>query len=388
MRTAHLPDDNHVLLLKAGLSASQEAVDAWSAWQSRTRWETEPIDEASVRMLPLVYASLSRIDPSLPGLSRLRGWHRRSWLENRRLVHLATPGIRSLVQAGHRVMVLKGTALTLRYYDDPGGRSMKDVDLLVHEARVFDALDILETHGWTSAEAGWAARDLLKRHHGVGLSLHGNSRGRIDLHRRLLADSHEHADEPLWERADPVAIGDVPVYAPCTADELLLVCIHGWQWQRVASIRWIADAITLTRHMRDDAAWTRLIAEARRRQVALRLSRALRLLVDHFSAAIPPAVVAELEAGPFAPFEDREADLHTRPPGLLPPGLPRAYFAQFRSAGPPDGPAWWFACARRFWASSNAPAPRHLAPWLMQWARRRVRAHLTARSVSDSLPSQ
>src|SRR5690606_26931853 len=160
-----------------------------------------------------------------------------------------------------------------------------------------------ETHGWTSAEAGWAARDLLKRHHGAGLSLHGNSRGRIDLHRRLLADCHEHADEPLWERADPVAISDAPVCAPCTADALCRAGLLGWQWTPATSNRWAPDATTLKRPLRDDAARARLIAEARRRQVALRLSRALRLLVDHCSAAIPPAVVADLEAGPIAPFE-------------------------------------------------------------------------------------
>lgn len=386
MRTAHLPDDHHSLLLTASLAEGREAVDAWAAWQSRSRWQTDPIDEASVRILPLVYASLSRIDVSLPGLSRLRGWHRRSWLENRRLLHLAIPGMRALVQAGHRVMVLKGTSLTLRYYADPGARSMKDVDLLVPESEIFDALDILETHGWTSTEAAWTARDLLTRHHGVSLALDGRNGARIDLHRRLLADSHEHADEPLWERAEPVTIGDVRVCAPCTADELLLVCIHGWQWQPVASIRWIADAVTLARHMNGDDAWTRLMTEARRRQLSLRLSRALRLLLDDFAAPVPPRVVADLEAGPFAPFEAGEARRHTRPPGLLPPGLPRAYFAQYRAAGPPDGPAWWFACVRRFWTSSHAPALHQLVPWLVQWARRRVRAHVTARSADSRHP--
>ena len=377
----HLPNPTQELLLQAALSDGDTACGAWREWQVRTRWETDAIDEASLRMLPLVYSSLTRIDPLLPGLVRLKGWYRRSWLENTRLLHQTRPSIQALLDAGLRVMILKGTSLTVRYYKDRGARSMRDIDLLVPDSEAAAALEILERLGWTSNERDNAARDVLARHHGVNLA-HPDG-GRIDLHRRLLADSPRNADGPLWEHAVPVVLGDSHVVAPCNADELLLVCVHGWQWQPVPSIRWIHDAVTIARHMKEDD-WQRLVNEARRRQVSLRMSLAIGVIRERFGTAVPDRVLAQLGTTPVADFEAAEERNHTSPPGLLPPGLMRAYFAHTREVGSPDGAGWWIGCARRFWFVSNAPSVRTLAPWLVRWARRRVNAGRAARQVPRS----
>ena len=377
LASSHLPGDAQTLLIHAAVAGREVAREAWNEWQRRTPWETKAIDAASQRLLPLVYLSLLRIDPSIPGLKRLKGTYRRTWFENSRLLHLAKPAIRALLDAGHRVMVIKGASLTVRYYGERGARPMGDVDLLVPAVEAPAALDVLERLGWVCTEAGHTARQVLARHHAANLKDdHG---GRVDLHRQLLADAPRDADASLWERAEPVTIEGLHLLAPCAPDELLLACVHGWAWSAVPSIRWVPDAIAIVRHMRSDADWAWLAQGARRRQVTFRLSLALRLLRDRFGADIPAEVLRALEAGPFARFEVAEERNHTNPPGLLPPGLPRAYFAAMRETGGPDGFAWWVDCGRRFWFMANPPSGRDVVPWLVRWAGRRFKSGGAAR---------
>jgi hypothetical protein len=378
--TTHLPDASQELLLRAALADGDAAQVAWETWAARTRWESEPIDAASTRVLPLVYASLAQQLPPAADLPKLKVLYRRTWYENNRLLQRAKPAIRALLDAGHRVMLLKGAALVLRHYGDRGARPMGDVDLLVPDGEADAALDELDRLGWVSGEPGRTARDVLTRHHAVNL-VH-ESGGRVDLHRRFLADSPQGADGPLWDRAEPVAIDELRLLAPSAADELLLACVHGWQWNVVPSIRWIHDAVVIARRMRgEDWAW--LECEARRRQVSFRLSRALRVVHDRFAAPVPVDLLARIEAGPFASFEAAEERNHTSAPGLA-PGFPRAYFALAREIGPPDGPRWWLQCAQRFWFVRNPPSGAQLAPWLARWVTQRFRSTAAARDESSS----
>ena len=381
--SSHLPDDAQTLLIRATVAEADVARAAWHQWQQRTPWETEAIDAASQRLLPLVYMSLSRIDPSISGLKRLKGTYRRTWLENSRLLHLARPAIRALIDAGHRVMVIKGASLTFRYYGGRGARPMGDVDVLVPAAEARAALVVLERLGWVCTEGGHTAGEVLARHHAVNLK--DDQGGRVDLHRQLLADAPPDADASLWERAEPLMIDGVRVLAPSAPDELLLACVHGWEWSAVPSIRWVPDALAIARHMRGDDDWGWLAEGARRRQVAFRLSRALRVLCDRFGADIPATILQSLEAGPFAKFEIAEERNHTNPPGMLPPGLPRAYYAALRETGKPDGLVWWINCARRFWFVANPPSGRELAPWLARWATRRITSRSAARRAARRL---
>lgn len=378
----HLPDAAQELLLRAALADGDAAQVAWETWAARTRWEREPIDAASARVLPLVYASLAQQPSSTADLSKMKVLYRRTWYENNRLLQRAKPAIRALLDAGHRVMLLKGASLVLRHYGDRGARPMGDVDLLVPDGEADAALNELERLGWMSAEPDRTAQDVLTRHHAVNL-VH-ESGGRVDLHRRFLADSPQGADGPLWERAESVAIDDLRLLAPSAADELLLACVHGWQWNVVPSIRWIHDAVVVARRMRgEDWAW--LEHEARRRQVSFRLSRALRVVHDRFAAPVPVDLLTRLEAGPFASLEAAEERSHTSAPGLI-PGLPRAYFALAREIGPPNGPRWWVQCVRRFWFVRNPPSGARLAPWLVRWVTQRIRSSSARRHTSTSDP--
>jgi hypothetical protein len=382
VRTPHLPDANQSLLLRAALVEGPVARRAWSDWYARTGWEAGRIDEASERILPLVYARLGRGDDSMAGVARLRALYRRTWYGNSRHRHLVKPAIAALQDAGHRVMLIKGVSLMLKYYADSGARAMGDVDLLVNDADAVAALDELLRHGWRSIEPDRTAHDVLARHHGVGLS--HPSGGQIDLHRRLLADSPPNADGPLWDAAEQASLDGLSVLVPCAADELLLTCIHGWQWNPVPSIRWIHDAAIVVRHMQGDESWARLVAEARRRHLSFRLSCALGLLRERFDVDVPAKVLANLERGPFAPFEMAEERAHTSPPGLAPPALTRAYFMHQREVGMPGGIGWWIGCARRFWFMRNPPSGLRFFPWLAQWAGRRLRSAAAVRqSAAD-----
>jgi hypothetical protein len=374
MAKAHVADPAQELLIRAALAGGDEGRAFWCEWLAQARDADEPIDAGSERLLPLVYVALKdHGGEPLPGRDLLVERYRRSWLSHNRVVQGVTPALSVLQANGHDVMVIKGVSLAARYYDDRGARSIVDVDVVVREGEVVAALEVLLRNGWRGTDPLIPPHDLIARDHAVEVI---DERGvRVDLHRRLMALSAGGLDGPVWDRAAPVALGDVVVLAPCPADELLVALLHGWAWSKGSTIRWVPDAAVIVGHMGPDD-WRTLIDESRRRQVSYRASMALREVAGRFGVAVPTWVLDELAEGPFAPFEAAEERWHTRPHGRVPPGV-SAYYQRVRAAGPPTGVAWWTEFARQYASILRPPAGQRRAGWLVEKTRRRLARRAT-----------
>lgn len=75
------PTRHQELLLTAALAAPDAAHRAWLDWNRDIDLIDDTIDLGSYRLLPLVYTNIQPLDNDLPHIGRLKGLHRRAWVE-------------------------------------------------------------------------------------------------------------------------------------------------------------------------------------------------------------------------------------------------------------------------------------------------------------------
>jgi len=342
------PSPEQALVLRAALNPPRQGRVAWESWRARV--DFDQIDHGSMRLLPLVYRNLGAeaFDPEVAG--RMKGIYRRSWSHNQMLFRRAAEAIDTLSEAGIETMVLKGASLSLLAYDSPGVRPMDDVDVLVPIGRRVEAVEVMRAAGWRPEKAdaeAWA-----EVHHSMGID--GPDGGNVDLHWFALWQPAR--DEPLWGGAVPLELSGTRTLAPCSADQLLLVCVHGTPWSPLPPFRWIADAAAVIRSAGEDLDWDRLVSEAERRQLTAAAAAALGYLRDEFDLAVPASVINRLRAAPASRHERAAFRAACRPDGPL--RTLRMAWDRYRrlrdlDTGAPR-PTGFPSFARRFWGLDSA----------------------------------
>lgn len=237
-----------LLLRAAGSLEPADARAAWLAFRERVPEGQESLVER--RLLPLVFRNRLRLDlKAEPGL---RLAYAESFAANARILSQAAPALRALREASIPTMVLKGTALLVAHYRDLGARPMSDVDILVAEDRMAEALDVIEGLGWRGDPARrWLASD---SHAGNVVSPEGLV---ADLHRHATCEARfREADEGFFANAIPIEVAGAPTAAMSAGDQLLHTVIHGLRWSIAPSSIWVLDAITLLRGPNVDVART------------------------------------------------------------------------------------------------------------------------------------
>jgi len=292
----HMSDPEGMLLAQAALLDGDPAIQAWRQW-SALGYSIEHLDYGSYRLCALVFRNLTAAGVDDERLATLKGVFRHAWYANQRLLHASALALRSLEAAGVPTMLLKGAALVA---DDPslaGVRPMDDVDLLVPDDRLRDAVRVL-------GEVGWRARDtrpldvVTNRFHSTEFR-HPDG-PEIDLHWRPFVRGC--SDEELWRDAHPVQLAGAPTLAPSAADQLVLSCLHGLGWDP-APLRWIVDAMLIMRGAGEDLDWEAVLRRARIWNDVRALRDALTVLAHDFDAPVPSRVLAELQHLPLAPLD-------------------------------------------------------------------------------------
>lgn len=278
-------------LLRAALMPDEAASRAWAT----LRWDLDLDDiwDSEVhRLLPLVHTRLREAGVDDPDMPRLQGLARRTWYENQVRLQGAVPVIAQLEDAGIPTLMLKGMPLAFHHYDSPALRPMRDVDVLVPTERRNEALRLLAAEGWSGDP-----RFVNRFYHGVGLQ---QPDGRaLDLHWHLglpfiLDGSDAASDADFWSASMPFDLGGVGTRMLCPTDLLLHVCVHGAWSGSNATVRWIADAVTVIAAADGGIDWDRLTLQVERRRLALLVLEPLRYLAEVFAAPVPAAVLVGL----------------------------------------------------------------------------------------------
>ncbi|MFC1452055.1 nucleotidyltransferase family protein, partial [Verrucomicrobiota bacterium] len=311
------PTKQQELLLQAALLEGPNAIAAWDEW--KRGFEENVRRRDSYRLLPLVYRSLKALGIQGHELEQLKRVYKLIWYRNRMQFHAVTPLLERLHRSGIRTMLLKGSSLVILYYGDLGVRTMTDTDILVREKDVREAMSLLSELGWNP----FACRDRsLEESMPIRYDVHfENAHGQhIDLHWRPLSWYRQVLVEEIWDRTEALDYGGVSTEAPCPADQLSHILLHGVSWRESCSVHWVADAVTVVRSRASSLDWDRLVEQARRGKFALTVRHALTYLRDAFGAPVPDGVLNRVSGLPVS-WKER-ADFRMRTRSCPPSGVP------------------------------------------------------------------
>ncbi|MBI1272556.1 MAG: hypothetical protein GC131_00520 [Alphaproteobacteria bacterium] len=290
------PNPEQITFLKACLFPAPQAVAAWQEWQNGRTLDV--IDEALFRQMPLLYRNLHQAGYDGKEMPLLKGVARRSWYCNQMLSRAVAQLCEAYAAAGVRPLLLKGLALSRLYYPDPFVRHMSDCDLLVRPEQVGDAIKAMLRLGWRPSLP--LPDNFIENMHGA--TFENPAELCVDLHWRLIEDRPVQNDDTQWARAQSIAIEGIEIGTLSATDHLLHVCLHGYRWNPLHPMRWVADAWHILQHDRASIDWNILIAEAHRRKMTLRLRKALGFLRQKFGAPVPLWAMLRLYA--FIPRYD------------------------------------------------------------------------------------
>ncbi|HXJ84379.1 MAG TPA: nucleotidyltransferase family protein [Candidatus Methylomirabilis sp.] len=306
------PTSAQLLLLQAILLRGAAAVEAWQRWMHAV--DLDRLDAGSSRFLPQLYRTLEREGIRDPSLGKLRGLYCHTWYGNQLRLRSAAVVVRELRRRGIDAMLLKGAALTLLHYRDPGLRPMDDVDILVRTHQWRPAVDTLTGLGWRP-RAPVTPRHVEASH---AMDFANAEAHRIDLHWHLLPDScWPGVDDEFWARASTTALQGVPVSVLCPTDQLVHTCGHGVRWEYVPSVRWIVDAAMILNDPAVEIDWERVVELAERQRLILPLRDALTYLETRLGLPVPASALIRLRSAAVSKAEEVEYRLRTSPASPL-----------------------------------------------------------------------
>jgi hypothetical protein len=315
-RRRRLPPEQ-LLALRAAVLPGPQASEAFGEW--RLLVDFEATDAPAYRLLPLIYRNVEDRLAADPVLGRLRGIYRRTWVLNAIQLEEGERAVAALGEEGIRTMLLKGAAMIARWTGDSGVRMMADFDVLVPRERALDAVARLLEDGWRPAvprAAPLSDADLDEEH---AVLLRNDRRGELDLHwRALMHGGGEDSDGPLWDRAQPVRLGDVSTDVPAPEDHVHHACSHATTWTAAGRVDWIADCALIMRGAEPAFDWARVFDLARldRSEVAVQTLTAA--LSEVLGEPVPPRGFRRRFRQPRLAIADRiELSLRGRRPHEL-----------------------------------------------------------------------
>jgi len=248
-------------MLTAALRHGAAARVAWEAWVEGLdpkRLE-EQLEPDSQWLMPLLYHNLSRHQVAHPVLARCRNVYLHNWYKNNASLHALASWLRAAGPTAPRLMLLKGAAMALRYYDALG-------------ARPFESIDV-----WLPTPAQDAPGPL-------GAGTEGLTVHEVPFPGGLEID--------LLGRAEIVQCMGASCSVMSSADQLVHACSQSDSWDSRTRLVWVADAVHVLR-VSPNLDWDVAVALASRLGQARRLATALEYL-GRFDVPVPARVGAAI----------------------------------------------------------------------------------------------
>jgi len=285
----------NLLLLKAALLDEDAAIAAYRAWRPTLDFAT--ISLGQQRLLPLLQRNLIRFGIEDPLIDRFREIRRYFLVRNLKAMAFGQRVFATLDQIGVPFIVLKGAALIACYLADRSLRPMEDIDILVPEDRLANAIAVLTA--MNLHPQGISPRYLMRsrfRRFIPGCAFVGPDQN-IDLHWKALhLDLRPEADDQFWQAHRQTSLDGTPIRVLDPAHQLVHICAHAAQpGARAAAERWPADAILVIRGGKDLCA-RRLMVEADQRGLSAIMAEALAFLAQEFDVSISNLTISRMRA--------------------------------------------------------------------------------------------
>jgi hypothetical protein len=286
------------MFLDAVFGPADAFPEAWDAWDARTG-QTD-LGQTGTWLLPLAVPRLNARGIDGPRAAEARLSIRNVRARNVFLLRELTDILALLNAAGIETLLLKGASLLAGAYADLGLRPMNDLDIAVRPTQFADALTVLQDHDWQPVEQ----IDIVDTRfiHAVDLL---NRRGTyLDLHcHPILQSCRAGLDEPLWQRAQPVAGAGWRSRRLCPEHQVLQLIAHGFRWPDRTAARWVPDVLMSVQGTQLN--WPLLVETATALELTDTVGPALNWLNDRGYLRLPDEVRQALGAVKIARREAR-----------------------------------------------------------------------------------
>lgn len=217
----------------------------------------------------------------------------------------------ALSNAAIPVILLKGAALATSVYEHFTLRPMGDIDLLVERGNLDRAREAVLAAGYLPAASEQSAEWYRLNHHHDQPLRSPDHQVTVELHFHIIPPGYPFPVPivELWERAQPVRVGNCPALVLSPEDLLLHSCIHLAGINLVqGQLRGLIDVTTTIRRFQDSLRWPLLVQLALRYTAAAEVYHTLILARKQIGAEVPVGTLRELrQALPCGGFERRLA---------------------------------------------------------------------------------
>ncbi|MGD8329115.1 MAG: nucleotidyltransferase family protein [Gemmatimonadales bacterium] len=230
--------------------------DCWEEFTARCRAQ---------RLSAIAYSRIASagLQAEIPPatLETLRRRYRNNSIRNLWLQEAIHSVVSTCHEAGIEVILLKGAYIATRVYDNPALREMGDIDLLVRQAQLHDAVRLLQEHDFRSEEPlpdEFAAHISSAKH---VPRLH-RAKAAVELHWTIFRPNRNLPIEidGLWQRAIATNVARVDTLVLSPEDLLLHVCGHATYDHRFQfGLRPLVDIDRLIRASDDGIHWPTFI---------------------------------------------------------------------------------------------------------------------------------
>ena len=286
-----LPGRVEQLLLTACLGEGEGATHAWRSFAAAVgdpKGYFEDDQSGLKGLLPLVGSSLMRngIDAGRIFQTYARVALVREELRGRICGEILSSVLDALTAAGVATVLLKGAALSATVYPQPSARHNHAIDLLVDDAQLNAADDLLKELQFAASPRGAGAASHRNYRHWTGLAL--------GLHTQpFYLPNFEIPRNEILARAHSVRIGATTARVMSPEDSLVHICGHATYSRSRANLRWACDAFYLLKR-NPGLDWPQIVRCAEEARVALQLYVLLRWLKDSLGISIPETALAHL----------------------------------------------------------------------------------------------
>jgi hypothetical protein len=269
-------------------------------------WKSVYRQASSMKLLPLLYTRLQRLDPSCIPESELAqfrsaqiGTARRNLRLTKRLLH----ALESLNAIGIKAVPFKGPILALQAYGDVTLRPHVDLDVLIRPGDLHAAYDLLVRSGYLPSirlnrwsERWWRGTQMNISFARIPeiLEIHWAFTHRYDALRLCTPE--------LWNRLRPFKLNNREILTLAPEDTLLMLCIHSARhlWHTLVHVADVAGLIGSQPQLDWRAVKDRAQAVGALRLLNLGLLLAMEMTGTRLPAEVEHEVRSDLPAGRLA----------------------------------------------------------------------------------------
>ncbi len=254
------------------------------------------------RVSPLLFHHLGSVEDAgrdaVPGeiFEGLRKSYVYSLMNNSRLMKRLEPLLEAFNDRGIPLFILKGPALCMTVYPDPGLRPFTDLDLLIRRQDLPAAKEIMPRLGYELVSGCYRNPDHLNEQLGCEWS-YVNQGTVAEIHWDLLDKLAPYSIdiERFHRKAVKKKVGGKEVLIFSPENQLMHLCLHQYKhhWE---NLRELTDIHAVLVEYGDAMDWEQVLADSAVHGISRCVYYSLRLATDVLGAHAPPAFMADIRA--------------------------------------------------------------------------------------------